>query len=71
MIKYYFLDNKSIYELAKFVVEENYDHHTANTQLIQREIELVYQEELKLNNSKIVVSREENLSIVGTIRFLK
>ncbi|MGV4415091.1 hypothetical protein [Chryseobacterium sp. T1] len=44
MIKYYFLDNKSIYELAKFVVEENYDHHTANTQLIQREIKQVYQE---------------------------
>lgn len=71
MLNYYPLDKQHLFDLAKFVVEENYSHHCADNQLFSREIDEVYLEELKLSNSKVFVSRDINYSIVGSIRVLK
>lgn len=58
-------------DLAKFVVQENYNHHFTGRQTTQDEIEKVYHEELKLNNSKIFASIDNDYSIVGSVRVLK
>ena len=56
MLKYYPLDKQYLFELARFVVEENYNHHCGSNQLFNKEVDEVYLEELKLDNSKIVKS---------------
>lgn len=71
MLNYYPLAKQHLFDLAKFVIEENYSHHCADNQLFNKEIDEVYHEELKLNNSKVFVSRDNNYSIVGSIRVLK
>lgn len=71
MLNYYSLDKHHLFDLAKFVVEENYSHHCADNQFFNKEINEVYLEELKLSNSKVFVSRDINYSIVGSIRVLK
>lgn len=71
MLNYYPLDKQHLFDLAKFVVEENYNHHCTDNQLFNKEVEDVYLEELKLNNSKVFVSRDSNYSIVGSIRVLQ
>lgn len=72
MLNYYSLDKHNLLDLAKFVVEENYNHHCADNQLLfNNEIEEVYLEERKLSNSKVFVARDNNYSIVGSIRVLK
>ena len=69
-LEYYILDSDKLFDLAQFVVQENYNHHIVNHQQRQKEIEMVYQEDLKLNNSKIFVSQEDNCSIFGSIRVI-
>lgn len=60
-IHYYSLDNKYLYELAKFVVEENYNHHAPSESMeFQDEVNLVYAEEEQLNNSKIFAAKNDN-----------
>lgn len=71
-IHYYSLDNKYLYELAKFVVEENYNHHAPSESMeFQDEVNLVYAEEEQLNNSKIFAAKNDNGSMVGSIRVLR
>ena len=71
MLKYYPLDKQYLFELARFVVEENYNHHCGSNQLFNKEVDEVYLEELKLDNSKIFVSTDQYHSIVGSIRVSK
>lgn len=70
MLNYYSLDRQNLFELAKFVVEENYSHHRANNRLFDKEVEQIYLEELRMKNSKIFVSTDQH-SIVGSIRISK
>lgn len=70
-LNYYLLHRNNLMDLAKFVVQENYNHHFTGRQTTQDEIEMVYHEELKLNNSKIFASIDNDYSIVGSIRVLK
>lgn len=71
MINYYCLDRQNLFELAKFVVEENYNHHCGSNQLFNKEVDEIYLEELRLDNSKIFVSIDQYQSIVGSIRVSK
>lgn len=70
MLNYYSLDKQNLFELARFVVEENYNHHCGSNQLFNKEVDDIYLEELKLDNSKIFVSMDQH-SIVGSIRVSK
>lgn len=61
-------------DLAKFVVEENYNHH--NCDLVSTEIkkntEQVYKEELNyFDNSEVFVAKNDSGNIEGTIRVTK
>lgn len=68
-ISYYNLDSEELFLLAKFVVEENYNHHQTNqNQLVTEEIAAMYHEEKSLSNSKVFVARDESYSITGSIR---
>lgn len=71
MFNYYSLDRQNLFELAKFVVEENYSHHRMNNRLLDKEVDEIYLEELRLDNSKIFVSTDQYHSIVGSIRVSK
>lgn len=71
MLNYYSLDKQNLFELARFVVEENYNHHCGSNQLFNKEVDDIYLQELKLDNSKIFISTDQYHSIVGSIRVSK
>ena len=50
------LDKKNLYELAEFVVRENYKHHDGDfsTESIREEIHAVYQEELQYFDNSLI-----------------
>ncbi len=63
-----------VFDLAKFVVLENFKHHADNVlpSHIQEEINEIYQEELKYSdNSQIFIFRSPPGGILGAIRSLK
>lgn len=67
-------DRSAIYDLAKFVVTENYKHHKGNAseEMIQTEIYSIYEEELRYAaNSIILLVRNLNNKIIGSIRVFK
>ncbi len=60
--------------MSKFIVTENFKHHTDNNSSTnyKNEISSVYEEEVSYSNSsKIFVIKENSESILGTIRVLK
>lgn len=63
-------DETVLYELAEFVVRENYQHHSElNTVIPKEEVEHVYNEEKGLiNQSRILIARNESGKIIGSIR---
>lgn len=71
----YKLDKQHLYEIAKFVVEENHKHNfskTNNKINIEEKIEAVYQEELiYADNSDIFIAENNNCCIIGCIRVMK
>lgn len=66
-------DEDVLSELAEFVVEENYRHHSVlNTDIPSAEVERVFNEERRLINlSHILVARNKTGEIVGSIRITK
>lgn len=72
-INFYSLSNKNLYELAEFVVAENFSHHEdhSHTEEFKAEVEDIYHEEKSFKNSKIFVSRDLDNKINGSIRVLK
>lgn len=63
-----------LYDLAKFVVTENFKHHTSRINPLdyEKEINYVFKEELKyFGNAQVFVSRGGNISITGSIRVLR
>lgn len=67
-------DKNGIYDLAKFVVTENYKHHKGNAseEMIQLETYSIYEEELTYAaNSIILLVRDLNNKIIGSIRVFK
>lgn len=66
-------DEEVLYELAEFVVEENYRHHSVlNTSIPKEEVERVFNEEKRLINiSRILVARNKTGEIIGSIRITK
>ena len=65
---------ENLYELAEFVVKENYKHHVGDFsfQSIKDEIHSVYQEELQyIDNCNIFVDRNDAGKIIGSIRVFK
>lgn len=68
------LGKESLYELAEFVVKENYKHHVGclSSEYMKDEIDAVYEEELLyVDNSTIFVVRNLAGKIVGSIRVFK
>lgn len=66
--------NENLYELAKFIVCENYKHHTGifSESEVRNEIELVYQEELAYSDDSIIfLVRNNHDKIIGSIRVFK
>jgi hypothetical protein len=70
---FYSLSNKDLYELAEFVVTENFNHHEDFSDLEQfkTEVDDIYHEEKSLKKSKIFVSRDNESKISGSIRVVK
>ncbi|WP_343680992.1 hypothetical protein [Chryseobacterium arthrosphaerae] len=69
------LELEQLNELAKFVVEENFSHHTENCipeMVLQNDVEEVYNEELNyFKNSEIFVIKDSTGNIQGSIRIIK
>lgn len=68
------LGKESLYELAEFVVRENYKHHVGclSSEYMKDEIDAVYEEELLyVDNSTIFVVRNLAGKIVASIRVFK
>lgn len=69
------LELSQLTELAKFVVEENFNHHCENsipTMQLQKDIEDIYNEELNyFENSEIFVAKNLSGTIQGSIRVIK
>lgn len=69
------LAESGLYDLARFIVLENYKHHqklSDETQLCFDEIQGVYNEEVQyFSQSKIFVARNYENKIVGAIRVMK
>lgn len=68
------LSTQNVYELSKFVVLENFNHHHKN--LVPKDIKentlAVFNEELKYSqDSEIFVSKDNNGLITGSIRVLR
>lgn len=63
-------DEAVLYELAEFVVRENYSHHSElNAVIPKEEVDHVYNEEKGLiNQSRILIARNESGKIIGSIR---
>jgi hypothetical protein len=67
-------DAEHLYELAEFVVTENYRHHTGvcSQKTLRPEILKVYREELRYSpRSKIFVARDPEKRIIGAIRIMQ
>lgn len=65
---------ENFYELAEFVVHENYKHHVGHytDEEIQSEIDLVYQEELLYADTSLAfLVRNPDGRIIGSIRIFK
>lgn len=68
------LQLNQLFELATFVVTENFKHHTNCVKPLgyENEINSIFKEELNyFNNSQIFVSRDFDKSIIGSIRVLR
>lgn len=68
------LNSNQILNLAQFVVEENFNHHSNNKQPknYKNSIDSIYNEEINyFNNSEIFVAKNNVGSILGSIRILK
>lgn len=68
------LGKENLYELAEFVVKENYKHHVGclSSEYMKDEIDTVYKEEfLYADNSTIFVVRNLAGKIIGSIRVFK
>ena len=69
------LELEQLTELAKFVVEENFNHHSEDTMPameLQKDMKEVYNEELSyFKNSEIFVVKDTAGSIQGSIRIIK
>lgn len=69
---YYSNLEEDLYTLAKFVVEQNYNHHTTvQPENLCEEIDSVYREEYSLTNSKVFIASTSENQIIGSIRVLK
>lgn len=69
---YYSNLEEDLYTLAKFVVEQNYNHHaTVEPENLCEEIDSVYREEYSLTNSKVFIASTSENQIIGSIRVLK
>ncbi|WP_428742648.1 hypothetical protein [Tenacibaculum sp.] len=68
------LSTNEIFNLSKFVVEENFNHHVEDEGRIkiEKDILSVYQEEINyVENSEIFVCKDDCGSITGAIRVLR
>lgn len=68
------LELEQLFDMAKFVVNENFKHHTSSICLrnYENEISSIFQEEiLYFRNAEIFVSKDEDNSIIGSIRVLR
>ena len=68
------LSVNEIFNLSKFVVEENFNHHVEENgrTKIEKDILSVYQEEINyIENSEIFVCKDDYGSITGAIRVLR
>ena len=68
------LEANQLFDLAKFIVKENFKHHSNDIlpQNYENDIDAIYQEELKYyNNSETFVTKNYLGVIVGAIRVLK
>lgn len=68
------LGAESLYELAEFVVKENYKHHVGglSSEYIKDEVDAIYEEELAyMDNSMIFGVRNIEGKIIGSIRVFK
>jgi len=68
------LQPSQMYDLAKFVVVENFNHHSDGIfpKNYEDDVEAVYKEELKYyHDSEVYVSKDSFNSIFGSIRVLK
>ncbi|TDQ25451.1 hypothetical protein [Tenacibaculum caenipelagi] len=68
------LTTNEVYNLSKFIVEENFNHHTKKDDFesLKKDILSVYEEEIEyIQNSKIFVSRDDLGKITGAIRVLR
>lgn len=66
------LNKNILFDLAKFIVEENYKHHDIyNMQTSKNEMYSICQEEEAFNNSKIFITRDNFNSIIGSIRIVE
>lgn len=69
------LELEQLSELAKFVVEENFNHHSESTMPameLQNDVTEVYNEELSyFKNSEIFVVKDTTGNIQGSIRVIK
>lgn len=67
------MGNITLYNLAKFVVTENFQHHQGRYDLnnVEEEAQHVYQEEISYCNSKVFASADDAGNITGSIRTVK
>lgn len=68
------LDKSGLYDLARFVLIENYKHHqnlSDNMMISDSEVQVVYNEEVQyFEQSKIFVAKNHINEIVGAIRIM-
>ncbi len=65
-------DADVLYELAEFVVRENYRHHSDLNFIPTKEVEYVCSEERRLIDlSRVLVARNESGQIIGSIRITR
>lgn len=74
-IKLSVLKKADLEDLAKFVVEENFSHHDEKSSdvqsLMNKEIKYIYDEELCFSNSKVLIAKNNDNKIIGSIRTLR
>lgn len=71
-MNYYLLEKESLYQLARFVVEENYSHHSNYfPEMHEEEIMDICENELKYTDKKMFVAIDPSENIVGSIRVFK
>lgn len=65
-------DENVLYELAEFVVKENYRHHSDLNSIPPKEVEHVCNEERRLIGlSRVLVARNKSGQIIGSIRITR